>query len=814
MADYILKILLLIWVLQTPTVMPLEDRSCPEKCRCSLDEKARKLTACEDGGIFDLIPVAEMAPETEVLVITGSEHLPNNLSLGPIFKGLTNLEEIHLTWSGIPSLGEHSFWGLGNLRVLNVTHNELNNLVETNFRGASSLKYLDLSGNEIESVPSAAFRHVKHLISLSLADNIIPKLVPRIFFGLTRLQILDLSYNPLGDLQPELFSDVPVLQKLSCAGCGLMSISGSLLNMLPELRFLDLQNNRLTQIPHRLPILQKLEVLELDGNHISFVEREAISGSPLTHLHLGHNHIIRVETNAFVNSSITHLDISYNRLSSIEPEGFSDAINQIYDLKLSGNSLQIDNLLKLLPEAENLRRLSIGDIGLTLLPAGLMHHTYSLRYLNLSANYLSVLPIDLFSSTPNLLELDISYNSFRGLSEEVLRAISNTRNLRVLGLKGNPWYCDQCHVSPLIKWLQDSPDQLSTCDDSRVWTCLTCIGPKSFSEVSLSLLPNSDIPKCVSDPDITPFVKKHPGKTTVPASFSDDSSSPISHLTRSKSGRSIANLFAKELPLIVIGLCSFVIVILCLIVSAVIAYSRHSAYYYTNEKDLENTSYFVSDKLRSPDLRNGEKDFENGQCQTIYGNGTTCSPLNRLRKSNRNNNTAILLRPTLDTTSAAIATIDELADIAGSSELVDAPSPNKFPNYAGSTQCVKTTPATNRFITNISGSCDFLRSSSPNKLNTAALSPVFITQTLINKSVDTALINGNPSSPTFSSSVSSFNSSTSSPSSSSLPSRFTPNISEECLPTVFSPPSFSTPASVLPITEITILECEPKPGSG
>lgn len=681
---------------------PSGDHKCPDECRCTLDDHGRSVTACsgEGGGLSDLIPVVEMATETEILIISGSENLPNNLSLGPIFKGLNKLQEIHLIWSGIPSLGEHSFWGLNNLRVLNVTHNSLNSLVDTNFRGATTLKHLDLSGNKIESVPSAVFRHVKYLQSLSLANNIIPKLVPRIFFGLTRLKSLDLSYNPLGDLQPELFSDVPVLQEFKCAGCGLKSISGSLLKMLPHLKILNLNNNRLTQIPHRLQLLKNLQVLQLNGNHISFVEREVISGSPLTHLQLGHNHIIRIEKNAFINSSITHLDLSYNRLSNIDLHGFgSSTIKQLYNFKLSGNSLRIEDLFKILPETHNLRKLSIGDTGLTLVPAGLMHHIYSLKYLNISGNYISTMPLGFFNSAPNLEELDISLNTFRGFPVEFLNTVEAARNLRILSMHGNPFYCDRCHVEPLIKWLQASPDQESSCKDPRLWTCITCIGPKSFSGISLALLPNADLPQCILDPGARNLSREQrlPGRSIVPASFSDDSSFPISHMTRVGGGshqNSITDLLSKELPLIVICVCAFVFVILCIIISIVIVHSRQSAYYYTNEKDLENSNYFVCDKINSPTtpgIKNGKRGFyKKGQCQQeIYGNGGTdggsgngiSNKSNGLRNNfNKNNNRKIPMRPShTDSTTMAdaavtIATIDELADIAGSTELVDGPA--------------------------------------------------------------------------------------------------------------------------------------------
>ena len=66
------------------------------------------------------IPVLDMASDTEVMILTAPENNPNTLTLGPIFNGLRKLEEIHVTRSGVPALGAHSFWGLNRLRILNL----------------------------------------------------------------------------------------------------------------------------------------------------------------------------------------------------------------------------------------------------------------------------------------------------------------------------------------------------------------------------------------------------------------------------------------------------------------------------------------------------------------------------------------------------------------------------------------------------------------------------------------------------------------------------------------------------------------------
>lgn len=620
--------------------------ACPHKCRCSLDERGRRGVRCEEGGMGDPLPVMGLRTDTEVLVISAPPSRPNRFTLGPIFKRLRQLEEVHITHSKIPALGAHSFWGLHRLRILNLTHNQVSTLMDTNFKGADSLHHLDLSHNRIQSVPSAVFRHVRHLRSLSLAHNLVPELVSRIFFGLTRLERLDLSHNPLLDLQPERFTDVPEVRQLFCAGCHLSSISTTLLQTLPLLRELDLRNNRLTQVPLGVAssVLLNLVTLRLDGNHISFVERGAISGSPLTTLGLAHNRISRVEPHAFSNSTVKHLDLSYNRLSQLEPSALHDILHQLHDIQLSGNSLQVEQLLNVLPKARQLRHLGLGDMGLTNLPPDLFRHSHHLHHLNLSANYLTSFSTDILLNIKHLHSLDLSLNNFRGLDSAFFDSVKRASQLRVLRLEGNPWQCDQCHAGPLLRWLQDAPDQESGCAEPGVWTCLRCIGPQGVAGLQLGLLPLGDMPAC---PFTTPAAVAIMSTWVEPSLsvMTEEPAFPRSDLTRqadAEMGWGLNGMVREEIYLLVVGGVVLVLLLLVLVVIGIVVYNKHSASYYTNENDPEKKERLMKSK-------------------------------------NSNNNTKTPTKTPLD---ATIATIDEMTNIAGSHEVLEddnAPAPNHAP---------------------------------------------------------------------------------------------------------------------------------------
>lgn len=91
-------------------------RICPEQCACPLDPKGLIQVICNKGGMT-LIPVDQMDPNTEVLIIRGPR---NHMSVGPVFqnKNIFKLEIIRITDSNVPSVGTYSFWGLDKLRIL------------------------------------------------------------------------------------------------------------------------------------------------------------------------------------------------------------------------------------------------------------------------------------------------------------------------------------------------------------------------------------------------------------------------------------------------------------------------------------------------------------------------------------------------------------------------------------------------------------------------------------------------------------------------------------------------------------------------
>lgn len=103
-----------LWLLLSAIAFVCAYKECPKVCYCDLDEKGRIQTICNRGGMSS-IPIIEMDPNTEVLIIRGPR---NDLTIGPIFLPLEKLEILRITDSNLPSVGTYSFWGTDRLRIL------------------------------------------------------------------------------------------------------------------------------------------------------------------------------------------------------------------------------------------------------------------------------------------------------------------------------------------------------------------------------------------------------------------------------------------------------------------------------------------------------------------------------------------------------------------------------------------------------------------------------------------------------------------------------------------------------------------------
>lgn len=111
------------------------------------------------------------------------------------------------------------------------------------------LEYLSLKSCQVQSLPANYFENFTFLFSLSLADNDITFLEEAVFQPIRdNLKYLYLTRNDLGFIPPlEIWT--PNLEQLYAKQIGATEIPASLLEGLPELRFLLLSKNGITTLP-------------------------------------------------------------------------------------------------------------------------------------------------------------------------------------------------------------------------------------------------------------------------------------------------------------------------------------------------------------------------------------------------------------------------------------------------------------------------------------------------------------------------------------------------------------------------------------
>lgn len=169
-------------------------------------------------------------PFLEKLHVHGSPHLTR--LEGGVFKDLTNLNLINISFCGLtwihtramtrlPSLTELSLIGnklrdvtmigraikdLGSLQMLRLDYNNIETLNEGSFVDLPALKKLYVSNNQIEEIHHGAFHRVPSLRMLDLNYNVIKRIHPESFLqhsdsGLEELWLMNNEINHVVELR-------------------------------------------------------------------------------------------------------------------------------------------------------------------------------------------------------------------------------------------------------------------------------------------------------------------------------------------------------------------------------------------------------------------------------------------------------------------------------------------------------------------------------------------------------------------------------------------------------------------------------------
>lgn len=546
--------------LLTLTLSRLTASSCPSECVCDYQDSQKRVT-CDRGGM-SRIPMEIIDTDVQILVITAPKDNPNDLSLGRIFQNHRNLEEIHITRSNIPAIGDSSFWPGKMLRVLNLSHNNITLLKGTDFYILSKLQVLNLSHNNIAATPSAPFIHLSNLKGLSLAHNKLQTLVPRFFYQLPNLEFLDLTGNPLGAIDPENLKDLRPLKKLNLSNCRLNRLHSLIYQQLPNLEELDLSHNSFEHFaPEEFRHLRKLRVLNLNGNNLKTVAERTFDGHRFEKLTMARNKLTGLPTCTFCNTTVRELDLSRNHFDHLGSESLAPIAHTLHSLNLAFNPMDSKKAAILVRPLSKLRRLYMSGMGLDEVAPDMLARNQYLVHLDLSQNRISNLSVETFQPLTDLVELDLSSNDLRGLYPMLLDQFNNMTKLAVLYLHRNPWACEQCQIEAMLFWMRYNKFYQDACakpgiDDQ----CLRCATPALFVGRDLVNLSSNAIPPCVQ---------------------------PVSE------SRVLVGTSQLGMAVAVV----IIVVILLIIITVIIIYKRHGAVYYTREDERSESSLYSSQEV-------------------------------------------------------------------------------------------------------------------------------------------------------------------------------------------------------------------------
>ncbi|XP_023954786.2 protein artichoke [Bicyclus anynana] len=330
-------------------------------------------------------------PNLEKLFIRGSLTL-QTLKENAFFN-LPKLKKLDITNCGINIIHMRAFSLLPELNELSLSHNRISDasMVGRATRDLAMLSILNLNHNIISKLNEGAFVDQPRLETLFLSNNNIEIIHHGAFHRVPKLRVVNLNYNEIIRIHPESFlqQSGSGVEELSLIGNKIMHISEfrALLDALPRLRYLDMSDNMLREIPRgALRGHPSLERLHLNKNNIKFIDADAFVAMPaLRELHLRNNSLSDMNEGPFWNlPALKGLDLSKNYFRRLQP--------------------------KLLYNLPALRRIDMSNNELTVIDPISFMETPLLEHINISGNALMSVHPATFRNLPSLYELDASSN--------------------------------------------------------------------------------------------------------------------------------------------------------------------------------------------------------------------------------------------------------------------------------------------------------------------------------------------------------------------------------------------------------------------
>jgi len=217
------------------------------------------------------------------------------------------------------------------LSVLEVKANKLTSLPDT-FNGLRNLMTLSLQRNKLRDIPSALY-NLTSLRSLDLSDNSIQRIASEIG-SLASLESFDIERNEIETLPSEL-GKLRRLQWLSLQGNKLTEAQP--IAALTNLVMVDLDDNKLSSLPHDFNALTKLGQIYLSKNQFSEFPAVLFELPKLEIIAINGNRLRGVPGDIGKLINLSQIRARSNEITSLPPD--IGKLSKLENLSLEGNLL-------------------------------------------------------------------------------------------------------------------------------------------------------------------------------------------------------------------------------------------------------------------------------------------------------------------------------------------------------------------------------------------------------------------------------------------------------------------------------------------
>ncbi|XP_059553782.1 toll-like receptor 2 isoform X2 [Myotis daubentonii] len=450
-----------LWVLGT--VISLFKEGAPDQ--------ASSLT-CDPPGICDGHSRSLISIPSGLMATMKSLDLSNNKITyvsNSDLRGCVNLKALRLGSNNIDTIEEDSFFSLGSLEHLDLSYNLLPNLSASWFRPLTSLNFLNLLGNPYKTLgKTSLFSHLTNLRILKVGHSYhFTEIQEKDFVGLTVLKELEIDASNLQKYGP---NSLKVIQ----------NISHLILHMkqpafLPEI-FVDLVSS-LEHLELRDTRLGTFRFSKVSTNETKTIKKFTFRNVEITDESF--NEMVKL-----LNYGSDILDVEFDSCTLDGLGDFDPAMDTNKDVSkietLTIRRLYIPHfysfydLRSLYSLTGTVKRITIENSKVFLVPCLLSQHLKSLEYLDLSGNLLvenSLKNAACEYAWPSLQTLILRQNHLRSLEQtgETLLTLKSLTNLDISKNNFHP-------ISKTCQW----PEKM-TClnlSSTRIQSLTKCIPQK------------------------------------------------------------------------------------------------------------------------------------------------------------------------------------------------------------------------------------------------------------------------------------------------------------------------------------------------